>query len=131
MEEVKILSELIEHCGQVCKLFIDSEIALNDGDTQKSVKCNKEGQQLFSTMIKDIFVETKGLFLNKIDDVLDYDYPSVLELSKNLADLMFNAGRYITAVQENASGNTKEIISKKLITNINTSVEIYNCLFNN
>lgn len=131
MEQIKILAELIEHGGQVCKLFIESEEALNDGDTQKSVKCNKEGQQLFSTMINDIFKDVKDMISIKSDDVLDYDYPSILCLSKNLSELLFNAGRYIAILIENGGNTAKEIIEKKLLLNINTAVEIYNCLFNN
>ncbi len=131
MEQIKILAELIEHGGQVCKLFIESEEALNDGDTQKSVKCNKEGQQLFSTMINDIFKDVKDMISIKSDDVLDYDYPSILCLSKNLSELLFNAGRYIAILIEDGGNTAKEIIEKKLLLNINTAVEIYNCLFNN
>ena len=131
MEQIKILAELSEHGGQVCKLFIESEEALNDGDTQKSVKCNKEGQQLFSTMINDIFKDVKDMISIKSDDVLDYDYPSILCLSKNLSELLFNAGRYIAILIEDGGNTAKEIIEKKLLLNINTAVEIYNCLFNN
>lgn len=131
MEQIKILAELIEHGGQVCKLFIESEEALNDGDTQKSVKCNKEGQQLFSTMINDIFKDVKDMISIKSDDVLDYDYSSILCLSKNLSELLFNAGRYIAILIEDGGNTAKEIIEKKLLLNINTAVEIYNCLFNN
>ena len=112
MEQIKILAELIEHGGQVCKLFIESEEALNDGDTQKSVKCNKEGQQLFSTMINDIFKDVKDMISIKSDDVLDYDYPSILCLSKNLSELLFNAGRYIAILIEDGGNTAKEIIEK-------------------
>ena len=38
---LKVLSETIEHGGQVCKLFVASEIALNDGDMELSIKYNE------------------------------------------------------------------------------------------
>lgn len=131
MELIKVLAELIEQSAQVCKLFVDSEVALNDGDTAKSVKCNKEGQQLFSTMTKDILEEVKSLLNVENNDTLDYDYPSVLELAKMLSELNYNAGRYINLVLENQGENAKEIVANKILTAINTSVEIYDCLFNN
>ena len=75
----------------------------------------------------------KNLFSRNIEnnDTLDYDYPSVLELAKMLSELNYNAGRYINLVLENQGENTKEIVANKILTAINTSVEIYDCLFNN
>lgn len=130
-ELIKILSETAEHSAEVCKLFICSEIALNDGDTELSLKRNKEAQQLFSTMVKDVFVETKEALNVNNDNVLGYDYPSVLELSKSLADLNFNLSRYISLEIDLQGDNIKDIVAEKIIIAINTSVEIYNMLFNN
>lgn len=130
-ELVKIMSETIEHSGQVCKLFVSSEIALNDGDTELSVKCNKDGQQLYSTMSKDVFVEIKDILNVSTDETLDYDYPSVLELSKVLSDLNYNLGRYIGLELNNQGDSVKDIVANKIMTDINTCNEIYDMLFNN
>jgi hypothetical protein len=131
LDIIKVLSETIEHSSQVCKLFVASEIALNDGDAGLSLKNNKEAQQLFSTMQKDVFVEIKELLNVETDNVLDYDYPSVLELSKALADLSFNLSRYISMEIDNQGDNVKDILAEKIMTDINTVNEIFDALFNN
>ena len=128
---LKVLAETIEHSGQVCKLFVASEIALNDGDMDLSIKYNKEAQQLFSTMSKDVFVEIKEMLNIDTDEVLDYDYPSVLELARVTSDLNYNLARYIGLELDNQGDNVKEIVANKIITAINTSIEIYDMLFNN
>lgn len=130
IELIKLFAETIEHSSQVCKLFVNSEIALNDGDTNLSVKFNKEAQQLFETMSKDVFVEVKDMLNVTTDDVLDYDYPSVLELSKVLCDLSYNLSRYINMDIENQN-TAIDIVSKKIIVDLNTACELYNMLFNN
>lgn len=128
---LKVLAETIEHSGQVCKLFVASEIALNDGDMDLSIKYNKEAQQLFSTMSKDVFVEIKEMLSVVTDEVLDYDYPSVLELARVTSDLNYNLARYIGLELDNQGDNVKEIVANKIIVAINTSTEIYDMLFNN
>lgn len=130
-ELLKILAETIEHSGQVCKLFVASEIALNDGDMELSIKYNKEAQQLFSTMSKDVFVEIEEELKVSTNEVLDYDYPSVLELSRMLSDLEYNLGRYIGLEIEGQGDSVKEIVATKIMTAINTCNEIYDMLFNN
>ena len=130
-ELIKVFSETIEHCGQASKLFVNSEIALNDGDTALSVKYNQEATQLLATMYKDVFVEVKELLNVDTDEVLDYDYPSVLELTKALCDLTYNLGRYVSAEIDNQGDSIKEIISNKIIIDINTACELFDMLFNN
>ena len=128
---LKVLAETIEHSGQVCKLFVASEIALNDGDMDLSIKYNKEAQQLFSTMSKDVFVEIKEMLSVVTDEVLDYDYPSVLELARVTSDLNYNLAKYIGLELDNQGDSVKEIVANKIIVAINTSTEIYDMLFNN
>ena len=128
---LKVLSETIEHGGQVCKLFVASEIALNDGDMELSIKYNKDAQQLFSTMSKDVFVEIKEMLNVSTDEVLDYDYPSVLELARAVSDMNYNLARYISLELDNQGDNLKDIVAYKIMVAINTSNEIYDMLFNN
>ena len=64
-------------------------------------------------------------------EVLDYDYPSVLELSRMLSDLEYNLGRYIGLEIEGQGDSVKEIVATKIMTAINTCNEIYDMLFNN
>ena len=96
-----------------------------------SIKYNKEAQQLFSTMSKDVFVEIKEMLNIDTDEVLDYDYPSVLELARVTSDLNYNLARYIGLELDNQGDNVKEIVANKIMTAINTSTEIYDMLFNN
>ena len=128
---LKVLAETIEHGGQVCKLFVASEIALNDGDMDLSIKYNKEAQQLFSSMSKDVFVEIKEMLNVSTDEVLDYDYPSVLELARVMSDMNYNLARYISLELDNQGDNVKEIVATKIMIDLNTSTEIFDMLFNN
>ena len=44
MENISLISELLEASAHACNCFIKGEIALNDGDVEGCQKANKEGQ---------------------------------------------------------------------------------------
>ncbi len=127
----KTISELIEHSSHASDLLITGEIALNDGDLELSQKSNIEAQNLISTMIKDIFEETKQELNITSDKVDDYDIPTTLELAKHLAKLSNSAASYIGVVLDAQNSVILGIVSNKIATSINTVVEIYNAIFNN
>ena len=127
----KTLSELIEHSSHSSELLIAGEIALNDGDLELSQKYNIDAQNLLNTMVKDIFEETKQELNITSDKVDDYDIATTLELAKQLAKLSNNAASYIGVVLDSQNSVILGIVSNKIITAINTVVEIYNAIFNN
>lgn len=128
---LKTLGELVEHSSHVASLLLDGEIALNDGSLEASQKANIDAQTLLSTMVKDIFVETKQALNQNVDATDDYDLPSTLELAKALSNTAQNAGSLIALIVENGSPRLQGILATKVLTNINTALEIYNAIFNN
>lgn len=130
-EDLNVLTETIEHSGEVAKLLINSEISLNDGDAENSQKYNKMAQQLFNTMKKDVILEIKEILEESCPDVLDYDYPNTLELAKFLVDACHNIARYIGVYNSDNNSAVKSVIAKKIVNDFNTAIEIFDSLFNN
>ena len=128
MENLALMSELIETCAAACDNFIKSEMALNDGEVENCQKFSKQGQVLVNALIKDTFEEVKEEFEVDIDDVNDYDYPNNFELIKALNQVTMNAGSLLA---EEIDDKVKEIIISKLFNSINTVKEIYLALFEN
>lgn len=127
----KTLCELIEHSSHTSSLLIDGEIALNDGDLAASQKANMDAQALLDTMVKDIFVETRQALSSSSNKTDDYDLPSTLELAKSLAKTAQNAASLLLLIISGESQRLQSIMIEKVLTNINTVIEIYNAIFNN
>ncbi len=127
----KTLSELIEHSSHASELLINGEIALNNGELELSQKCNIEAQQLINTMTKDVFVEITTLLNATNDKVEEYDIPNTLELAKSLTKLCHAAASYQTVVLDAQNSVILGIVANKILSAINTVVEIYNAIFNN
>ena len=130
-KKVKVLSELIEHSATVSKLLVTSEMALNNGDLNTSQKKNIEAQNLLKTMVKDIFAEAQDVLVVKLEGTDDYDIPCTMELIRILTMLSQNTANLIGILCDEEGGSVADIIAKKIVTNINTIIEIHNAIFNN
>lgn len=127
----KVISELIEHSCHAGELLIGGEIALNDGNLEMSQKLNIDAQNLLNTMIKDIFEETRQILNTSCDKVDEYDLPNTLTLAQQLAKLSQNAASLIGVVLDKQNSVIQGIVTNKILTHINTIIEIYNSIFNN
>lgn len=116
------LTELIEHSSEANKLIISNCIAMEDGDLAKAQKHLKEAVSLISVMIKDIFAEVKEL-INNIEDEEDYDF-SILDISKLLSAVIYNAACLISCLINNESDVVKINVEKKLVKNINAVISL-------
>ena len=131
MEEIKHLGELVENCGQVAKLLLASEIAMNDGDLALSQKNMKEAQGLVKVLIDDVFEEVKEILAVDSDETIDYDIPTPLEMARALSEVNYNAGVLITLIMDESVSNVLEIAKLKLQKAINTVDEIAQSIFFN
>ena len=126
MENLSIITELLEASSHACNCFIKGEIALNDGNVEDCQKFNKEGQVLVNALIKDTFLEIEEEFGANDGQTNDYDYPNNLELIKALNEISMQVGALLSADE-----NIKKIVVPQLYKAINTSKEIYLALFEN
>ncbi len=127
MENLDLLSELLETSATACEKFLKSEISLNDGEVELCQKYSKDGQQLIKTLINDTFEEFKEKFNIDLNDVLDYDYPNNMELVVALNSLSINVGALLSCEDE----KIQAMYLEKLAKSINTIKEIYISLFEN
>ena len=125
MENLELLTELLEASSHACNCFIKGEIALNDGEVEECQKANKEGQVLLNALIKDTFLEIEEMGEND-GQTNEYDYPNNLQLIKSLNEVCMQVGALLCADE-----NIKKIVLPKLFKAINTSKEIYLALFEN
>lgn len=127
MENLELLSELLQTSATACENFIKSEMALNDGDVEACQKASKRGQQLIKTLIGDTFEEFQEEMETSSQDVLDYDYPNNFELIKALNNLSINVGGMLGAEDD----KIEKMFAEKVQQSINTIKEIYLALFEN
>lgn len=127
MENLSVLAELLETTSSAVDCFIQSEIALNDGDVENCQKFSKKGQTLVNALIKDTFLEVQEEYEKDITDTNDYDYPNNFELIKALNQIVVAASGLLADDIE----KVKDIILAKLFKAINTAKEIYLALFEN
>ena len=127
MEELSIYAELIEATSNANKSFINSEMALNDGNVEDCQKFSRDGQVLMNALIRDTFLEIDELGEND-GSVNDYDYPNNFELIKSLNEIIVCVGSILASLDDE---NVLKIIMPKLYRAINTSKEIYLSLFEN
>ena len=131
MERIKQLGELIENCGHISKLLITSEIAINDGDLSASQKAMVEAQGLVKVMLDDVFKEVVEMFGNKSTELVDYDLPTTLEMTRVMNDAVYNAGVLIDLYLNNSSATIIESVETKITKDINTISEIAQAIFFN
>lgn len=131
MEDLKHLGELVENCGQVSKLLLASEIAMNDGDLALSQKNMKEAQGLVKVLMDDVFEEVSEMLSVDTSETIDYDIPTPLEMARMLSEVNYNAGVLITLIMDESVSNVLEIAKLKLQKAINTVEEIAQAIFFN
>ena len=90
----------------------------------------KEASTLLSTMIKDIFVETREILSIQSDIEEDYDL-STLEISKLLSKVCYNAASLIDCYINEYSGSVQENIENKLLKCINATESLVNTILLN
>ena len=129
-QKIIILSELIEHSSEVNKLLISNAVDMEDGDLSQAQKHMKEASTLLSTMIKDIFVETREILSIQSDIEEDYDL-STLEISKLLSKVCYNAASLIDCYINEYSGSVQENIENKLLKCINATESLVNTILLN
>lgn len=130
-EHFSLLTELISHSAHVGKLLISSEIAMNDGNLQESMKYTKEAQGLLKTMKNDVFEEFNESFNIQNANSYDYDIPTPLELAKCLFSLQFNCGSLMSLLSENKSGTLANNLTNQIASDIATILEIYTAIYDN
>ena len=129
-QKIIVLSELIEHSSEVNKLLISNAVDMEDGDLGQAQKHMKEASTLLSTMIKDIFVETREILSIQSDIEEDYDL-STLEISKLLSKVCYNAASLIDCYINEYSGSVQENIENKLLKCINATESLVNTILLN
>ena len=129
-ELLKIVYEIIQNTGYISKTLVNSEIAMNDGDVAASQKYTKEAETLLATTINDNFEEYKAKITIDTDSTNEYDIPTTLELIKQISSLQYTAGMLLCTTLDNQD-MIIENLTKKLLIDINTIVEIYNAIYNN
>ena len=131
MEMISKLAELVENFGQISKLLLSSEMAINDGELEKSQKYMVEGQRLVKVMLDDVFEEVKECLNIENNEVLDYDLPTPLEMTKVLNDAIYNSGVLINLILDNSNGTIIDSVKTKIIKDLNTIDEIAQAIFFN
>ncbi|MBQ3214340.1 MAG: hypothetical protein IJB10_05000 [Clostridia bacterium] len=121
-EKISILCELIEHSSQANKLLLSNAIAMENGEIAEAQKFLKEATELLKVMINDVFVEAKEICY-ETDEEDDYDF-SVLDLSKLLTVVTYNASALISSLSNNDSEAVIEILKKKVVLAINACVSL-------
>lgn len=127
MENISVLAELLETSSAAVDSFVQSEMALNDGDVENCQRFSKKGQILVNALIKDTFLEVQEAYEKEIEDTNDYDYPNNFELIKALNQVVM----YASGLLAEDIDKVKDIILTNLFKAINTAKEIYLALFEN
>lgn len=128
-EKNKILLEIIQNTGYISKLILSSEIAMNDGDIELCQKFTKEAQAMIKTCIEDNFDEYFNEFQNRCKDCNEYDLPTALELSRQIACLQYEIGNYL--LLDCSSDSLEDILEMKIAKCINAITQIYNEIYGN
>lgn len=127
MENISVLAELLETSSAAVDSFVQSEMALNDGDVENCQRFSKKGQILVNALIKDTFLEVQEAYGKEIEETNDYDYPNNFELIKALNQVVM----YASGLLAEDIDKVKDIILTNLFKAINTAKEIYLALFEN
>ena len=125
----KILFELIQNTGYISKLILSSEIAMNDGDIETCQKYTKEAQSMLKTCINDNFEEYLSIIKNKVEDCNEYDLPTAIELSKQIACLQYEIGNFL--LLDCSNKNLESLVEMKINKAINTIIHIFNEIYGN
>jgi len=129
--QIKTIAELIENSAHVAKLLCANEICLNDGDLKSSQKCVMEASDLLNVLTKDVFIEVEDDFKLSTTNTVEYDIPTTLELAKQLNDIVYNSGVLLGLILDKQSESIINAKKEKILTLINTVVEINNAIFQN
>lgn len=121
-ERISVLCELIEHSSQANRLLLSNAIAMENGEIAEAQKFLQEATELLKIMIKDVFVETKEVCV-ETDEEDDYDF-SVLDLSKLLTIITYNASALISSLIKKDSETVIDILKKKVVLAINACVSL-------
>ncbi len=130
-EKIEVLCELLSVSSHLCSLFVDSEMAMNDGDIAQSQNFTKQGQNLLKVVIGDTFAEYKEEFGTNEDDVCVYDIPSMLALSKFCSQICYHASTLLSLLHQGKTDVVFDNTAKLVAKDINTVEEIYNQIFEN
>jgi len=130
-EKLDVLCELVSVSSHLCSLFVDSEMAMNDGDIAQSQNFTKQGQNLLSVVIGDTFAEYKEEFGTTENDLFDYDVPSTLALSKFCSQICYHASTLISLLHQGKTDVVFDNTAKLVAKDINTVEQIYNLIFEN
>ena len=90
---------------------------MENGEIAVAQNYLQEAAKLIKVMIGDVFEEAKE-FCEKTDEEDEYDF-SVLDLSKLLNIVVYNAGALINCFVNNEPEAVKNVLQKKLTTSIN------------
>ncbi len=128
-EKQKILLELIQNTAYISKLILSSEIAMNDGDIETCQKNTKEAQAMLKTCINDNFKEFFTETQNTCNECNEYDMPTAIELSRQIACLGYEVSNYL--LLECSNDNLGNIVEMKIAKCINTIIQIYEEIYGN
>lgn len=131
LDSLKTLFEVLEVSSNVQKYLIDGEIALNDGDVSLTQKCSSNASQLLDVMINDSFLELVEMLDIEHNEVNDYDYPSTLDLLKQLSLVNEHIAQLLNLFADDYDDKVGNIIKINLIKAINTVTEIATSLYFN
>lgn len=119
-KKIAILSELIENASEVNRLLISNAIAMENGEITEAQNFLKQATSMLSVMIKDVFVETKEILEVECNEEDFYDF-SMLDISKLLSKIAFNAASLINCYINEESGSIKNSVETRLIKCVNAT----------
>ena len=119
-KKIAILSELIENASEVNRLLISNAIAMENGEITEAQNFLKQATSMLSVMIKDVFVETKEILEVECNEEDFYDF-SMLDISKLLSKIAFNAASLINCYINEESGSIKNSVETRLIECVNAT----------
>ncbi|MBE5738623.1 MAG: hypothetical protein E7354_02735 [Clostridiales bacterium] len=119
-KKISILSELIEQSSEASKLIVSNAIAMDNGEIEQAQKYLKEATTLLTTMLKDTFIEVRGILNENTTDEESYDF-SALDMAKLLSKVSFYCASLINCYINNYTGSVMANTETKLIKCINAT----------
>jgi len=119
-KKISILSELIEQSSEASKLIVSNAIAMDNGEIEQAQKYLKEATTLLTTMLKDTFIEVRGILNENTTDEESYDF-SALDMAKLLSKVSFYCASLINRYINNYTGSVMANTETKLIKCINAT----------
>ena len=119
-KKISILSELIEQSSEASKLIVSNAIAMDNGEIEQAQKYLKEATTLLTTMLKDTFIEVRGILNENTADEESYDF-SALDMAKLLSKVSFYCASLINCYINNYTGSVMANTETKLIKCINAT----------